>query len=88
MENLEDIVVIDFGLNTDKFSGKAWDEKVEEFKNAVETYGVARARWGCDGRTRHYTNGEMLKEALPQYRFTLGYNSYLCVAIKGQEVEK
>lgn len=75
---------IDFGLNTDKFSGKEWSDKVEEFRLAVETYGRARARWSCDGRTRHLMNAKMLEEALPEFTFILDYNSYLCEAIKKQ----
>lgn len=74
--------VIDFGFNLDMFGGAEWAEKVEEFRQAVEKNGSARARWGCDGRTRHLTNSMQLQAALPEFEFDIDYDSYRCIAKK------
>lgn len=73
---------IDFGLNTDKYSGDTWKVLVEAFRQAVEADGEASASWDCQGRTRHFSNAKMLESELPQYKFDISFEYYKCVAKK------
>lgn len=56
--------------------------KVEEFISIVEREGVCKAFWGVTGRTMHLMLAEQLAASLPQYKWELDYDSYLCKAMK------
>lgn len=80
-----DLVTVDFGVNLDKFNPTTidlWRAKVEEFRQAVEEHGEARASWSCMGRTRHQLHSNQLASELPQFKFDIRYDSYWCTAKK------
>lgn len=58
------------------------DNKVQEFVETVEREGVCEAYWGVTGRTMHLYLAKKLSERLPQYKFELDYDRYLCRATK------
>lgn len=74
------VPTIHMGLNTDPHD-KEWGSKVEEVRTVVEREGIAKASWGCTGRTRHQMHAHQLEKALPEYDFEITYN-YGCTIRK------
>lgn len=60
-------------------------ELKDQIQKAIEEDGACRLSWECSGRTRHQMHAEQWENALPEYKFEIGYN-YECKVNKREAV--
>lgn len=73
--------VVNMGRNTTK-GDPNWESLKEKIREIVERDGICRASWSCEGRTRHQWQSQVLANDMPEYEFSIDYDTYLCMIRK------
>lgn len=68
---------VHMGINNTK-GDPEWENLKNKIRKIVERDGICRASWACEGRTRHQWQSEVLAADMPEYQFTIEYDTYKC----------